>query len=191
MSNTLQAVSNPAVHTPGQAFNIDIQTIRDNARKHVMDGAQTAGYGADSEVVIHHLNAALATEIVCSLRYKRHYFTATGLNSQAIAEEFNIHAQEEQAHADLIAERIVQLGGEPDFAPDSLVSRSHADYVPCNDLQEMIKENLVAERIAIDVYHELISYIGDNDSTTRRMLEGILATEEEHADELADWLKRT
>jgi len=191
MSKTLQAVSTRALHTPGQAFNIDIQTIRSNARKHVMDGAQTAGYGADSAVVIQHLNAALATEIVCSLRYKRHYFTATGLNSQAIAEEFNIHAQEEQAHADLIAERIVQLGGEPDFAPDSLVSRSHADYVPCTDLQEMIKENLVAERIAIDVYHELISYIGENDSTTRRMLEGILATEEEHADELADWLKRT
>ncbi|HSH54897.1 MAG TPA: ferritin-like domain-containing protein [Methylophilaceae bacterium] len=186
MSNTLQAV-----HTADEAFKIDIQAIRNSARKHVMDGAQTAGYSADSEIVIKHLNAALATEIVCSLRYKRHYYTATGLNSKAIAEEFNIHAQEEQAHADLIAERIVQLGGDPDFAPDSLVSRSHADYVPCTDLQEMIKENLVAERIAIDVYHELITYIGESDSTTRRLLEGILATEEEHADELADWLKRT
>jgi len=186
MSKSLQAV-----HTADQAFKIDIQTIRSNARKHVMNGAQTAGYSADCETIIKHLNAALATEIVCSLRYKRHYFTAKGLNSKGIADEFNLHAQEEQAHADLIAERIVQLGGEPDFAPDTLVSRSHADYVPCTDLQEMIKENLVAERIAIDVYHELISYIGESDSTTRRMLEGILATEEEHADELADWLKRT
>ena len=180
-----------AVHTAGQAFNIDIETIRSNARKHVMDGAQTAGSSDNSAVVIEHLNAALATEIVCSLRYKRHYFTAKGLSSKAIADEFNLHAQEEQAHADLIAERIVQLGGEPDFAPDTLVSRSHADYVPCTDLQEMIKENLVAERIAIDVYHELIAYIGDSDTTTKRLLEGILATEEEHADELADWLKHT
>ena len=179
------------LYTPGEAFNLDIEAIRANARRNVTEGAHTDGYTGDAETVIQHLNAALATEIVCSLRYKRHYFTAKGLSSRSIAEEFNVHAQEEQGHADLIAERIVQLGGEPDFSPDSLVSRSHADYVPCNDLQEMIKENLVAERIAIDVYREFIQYIGDKDPTTRCMLEGILATEEEHADELADWLQRT
>ena len=179
------------LHTADQAFKIDIETIRANARRNVTEGAHTDGYVGDVDVVIENLNAALATEIVCSLRYKRHYFTAKGLSSRAIAEEFNVHAQEEQGHADLIAERIVQLGGEPDFAPDGLVSRSHADYVPCTELQEMIRENLVAERIAIDVYREFIQYIGDKDPTTKRMLEGILATEEEHADELADWLQRT
>lgn len=179
------------LHTADQAFKIDIDTIRTNARHNVTEGAHTDGYNGDAEEVIHHLNSALATEIVCSLRYKRHYFTAKGISSRAIAEEFNVHAQEEQAHADLIAERIVQLGGEPDFAPDNLVSRSHADYVACSNLPEMIKENLVAERIAIDVYREFIMYIGDKDPTTRRMLESILATEEEHADELADWLQRT
>lgn len=179
-----------ALPTADQAFKIDIDTIRQHARKHVEDGAQTAGYRADREVVITQLNAALATELVCALRYKRHYFMATGLNSEAIAKEFNVHAQEEQSHADMIAARIVQLGGEPNFSPEGLLSRSHADYVPCTDLREMIKENLVAERIAIDTYHELICYIGDRDPTTRRMLEEILATEEEHADELSDWLHR-
>jgi len=179
------------LHTVDEAFKIDIETIRNNARKNVEDGAQTAGYRGDREAVIEQLNAALATEIVCSLRYKRHYFTATGINSEAIANEFNVHAQEEQAHADEIAARIVQLGGEPDFSPDGLVSRSHADYIPCLDLKDMIKENLIAERIAIDAYHELILHIGDKDPTTRRMLEGILAIEEEHADELSDWLKRS
>lgn len=185
--NQVQALTSP---TPDQAYKMDIETIRQNARKHVEEGAQTAGYRGDRETVITQLNAALATEIVCALRYKRHYFTATGLNSEAIANEFNVHAQEEQSHADMIAARIVQLGGEPNFSPDGLMSRSHADYVPCLDLREMIKENLVAERIAIDTYHELICYIGDRDPTTRRMLETILATEEEHADELADWLRR-
>lgn len=179
-----------ALPTADQAFKIDIDTIRQHARKHVEDGAQTAGYRADRDVVITQLNAALATELVCALRYKRHYFMATGLNSEAIAKEFNVHAQEEQSHADMIAARIVQLGGEPNFSPEGLLSRSHADYVPCTDLREMIKENLVAERIAIDTYHELICYIGDRDPTTRRMLEEILATEEEHADELSDWLHR-
>lgn len=179
-----------ALPTADQAFKIDIETIRNNARKHVEDGAHTAGYHANRDVVIAQLNAALATEIVCALRYKRHFFTATGLNSGAIANEFNVHAQQEQDHADWIAARIVQLGGEPDFSPKGLVSRSHSDYVPCLDLREMIKENLVAERIAIDTYHELICYVGDNDPTTRRMLEEILAVEEEHANELSDWLKR-
>lgn len=182
---------NMPLHTADEAFKIDIDTIRNNARKNVTEGAHTDGYVGDAEEVIRNLNSALATEIVCSLRYKRHYFTAKGISSRAIAEEFNVHAQEEQGHADLIAERIVQLGGEPDFSPANLVSRSHADYVPCTDLQEMIKENLVAERIAIDVYREFIQYIGDKDPTTKRMLESILATEEEHADELADWMQRT
>jgi bacterioferritin len=170
-------------------MNLNIEEIRKNARKHVEDGAHTAAYKGNVNEIIELLNASLATELVCVLRYKRHYFTATGIHSQSIAEEFNIHAQEEQAHADLIAERIVQLGGEPDFSPDSLSKRSHADYVDCLDLKDMIKENLVAERIAIDAYHALIKYIGDKDPTTRRMLEGILAMEEQHADELSGWVK--
>jgi bacterioferritin len=170
-------------------FNLDINTIRSNARKHVEEGAQTASYSGNVEEIIALLNGALATELVCVLRYKRHFFTASGIHSQSIANEFNVHAQEELAHADLLAERIVQLGGEPDFSPDSLTKRSHADYVPCLELKQMIKENLVAERIAIDAYRALIRYIGDDDPTTKRMLEGILAQEEEHADELADWVK--
>ena len=169
-------------------FKLDIESIRINARKHVEDGAHTASYKGDVNEIITLLNDSLATEIVCALRYKRHYFTATGIHSKSIAEEFNMHAHEELAHADLIAERIVQLGGEPDFSPSTLLSRSHADYSACLELKDMIKENLVAERIAIDAYHELIRYIGDDDPTTRTMLEGILAQEEEHADELSDWI---
>ncbi len=176
----------PSGHVP---FHLDITAIRKNAREHVENGAQTSAYQADKTVIIQQLNAALATELVCILRYKRHYFTATGINAEAIANEFNVHAQEELAHADMIAARIVQLGGEPDFAPDTLKLRSHADYAPCLDLDEMVKENLVAERIAIDAYHALINYIGDKDPTTRRMLESIMAQEEEHADELSDWIK--
>lgn len=169
-------------------FNLDIETIRKNARKHVEDGAKTASYQGDVKEIIKLLNDSLATEIVCALRYKRHYYTATGIHSKSIAAEFNIHAQEELNHADLIAERIVQLGGEPDLSPNTLLSRSHADYSECLALKDMIKENLVAERIAIDAYHALIRYIGDDDPTTRIMLEGILAQEEEHADELSDWI---
>ena len=152
-------------------------------------GAQTASYRGNVEEIITLLNHSLATELVCVLRYKRHYFTASGIHAQPVANEFNIHAQEELAHADLIAERIVQLGGEPDFSPDTLTKRSHADYADCLDLKDMIKENLVAERIAIDAYRALIRYIGDNDPTTKRMLESILAQEEEHADELSGWIK--
>jgi bacterioferritin len=170
-------------------FALDIKAIRANARKHVEEGAQTASYSGDVNEIIELLNHSLATELVCVLRYKRHYFTASGIHAQSIANEFNVHAQEELAHADLIAERIVQLGGEPDFSPDTLTKRSHADYSPCLRLEDMIKENLVAERIAIDAYRALIQYIGDDDPTTRRMLEDILAQEEEHADELADWIK--
>jgi bacterioferritin len=173
-----------------ETFTLDVASIRKNARKHVEEGAHTANYQANRDIIIEQLNASLATELVCVLRYKRHYFTATGMKAEAIAEEFNVHAQEELAHADMIAARIVQLGGEPDFSPDTLTKRSHADYAPCLSIEEMVKENLVAERIAIDTYHALITYIGDKDPTTRRMLESILAQEEEHADELSDWVKQ-
>jgi bacterioferritin len=167
----------------------DVQTLRKQAREHIDEGAVTAGYTADRETVLKLLNEALATEIVCVLRYRRHYFMARGVNSKSIAAEFLIHANEEQGHADLIAERIVQLGGEPDFSPDSLTGRSHAEYVEGKTLMDMIKENLVAERIAIDSYREMIQYLGDQDPTTSRMLEGILAMEEEHADDLVDVLE--
>lgn len=166
----------------------DTNTLRRDARQHLDAGAVTAGYEADREAVLKLLNDALATEIVCVLRYRRHYFMATGIHSKGVAEEFLAHANEELAHADLLAERIVQLGGEPDFSPNSLAARSHAEYVEAHTLGEMIKENLVAERIAIDSYRELVHYLGDQDPTTRRMVEGILAIEEEHADELADLL---
>ena len=152
-------------------------------------GAVTPSYyGAWREDVIKLLNDALATEIVCTLRYKRHHFTAKGLASPKIAEEFLVHAIEETAHADLIAERIVQLGGEPDFAPATLLQRSHADYNEALDLQSMIRANLIAERVAIEAYSQMIVLIGDKDSTTRRMLESILSQEQEHADELSDWM---
>ena len=167
----------------------DVQTLRQRARQHIEEGAVTAGYAADRRTVLKLLNDALATEIVCVLRYRRHYFMARGIHSQAVAEEFLAHSNEEQAHADQIAERIVQLGGEPNFSPEGLVSRSHAEYVEGTTLSDMIKEDLVAERIAIDSYRDFIQYLGDQDSTTRRMLEQILATEEEHADELADLLQ--
>ncbi|WAK03907.1 ferritin-like domain-containing protein [Methylobacter sp. YRD-M1] len=167
----------------------DVQTLRKQARQHIDDGAVTAGYAADAQRVIKLLNDALATELVCVLRYRRHYFMAQGIQSRSIADEFLVHANEEQGHADQIARRIVQLGGEPDFSPDSLSSRSHAEYVEGDSLVDMIKEDLVAERIAIDSYREMIQYLGDSDPTTRTMLEGILAVEEEHADELADLLQ--
>lgn len=167
----------------------DVQTLRKQARQHIDDGAVTAGYAADAQMVIKLLNDALATELVCVLRYRRHYFMAQGIQSRSIADEFLVHANEEQGHADQIARRIVQLGGEPDFSPDSLSSRSHAEYVEGDSLVDMIKEDLVAERIAIDSYREMIQYLGDSDPTTRTMLEGILAVEEEHADELADLLQ--
>ncbi|MEO1767414.1 ferritin-like domain-containing protein [Thiobacter aerophilum] len=170
------------------AFLTDIKTLRERARKHIEDGAVTPGYQADRETVIKLLNEALATELVCILRYKRHYFMASGINADAVAQEFLQHANEEQMHADQIAARIVQLKGEPNFDPDGLSSRSHAEYVEGDSLIDMIKEDLVAERIAIDSYGEMIRYIGDKDPTTRRMLEGILAMEEEHADDLASLL---
>ncbi|HTE94036.1 MAG TPA: ferritin-like domain-containing protein [Bradyrhizobium sp.] len=148
----------------------------------------TAGYDADRKTVLKLLNDALATEIVCVLRYRRHHFMAKGIDAKSVADEFLAHANEEQGHADQLAERIVQLGGEPDFSPDSLTSRSHAEYVEGDSLVGMIKENLVAERIAIESYRDVIQYLGAKDSTTRRMLEAILAMEEEHADDLSDLL---
>ena len=168
-----------------QPFLTDVKTLRERARKHIEEGAVTDGYGADRKTVLKVLNEALATELVCVLRYKRHYYMAEGLNAQAAQNEFLEHAEEEQEHADQIAERITQLGGEPDFNPDTLTSRSHAEYKEGNSLADMIKENLIAERIAIESYREFIAYLGNDDPVTRRMVEDILATEEEHADDLA------
>ena len=167
----------------------DVKTLRAQARIHIEQGAVTAGYTADRSEVIKLLNDALATEIVCVLRYRRHHFMARGIVAKSIADEFLVHSNEEQGHADQLAGRIVQLGGEPDFSPDSLTGRSHAEYVAGKTLVDMIKEDLVAERIAIDSYRELIQYIGDQDPTTSQMLKGILAVEEAHADELADLLE--
>jgi bacterioferritin len=171
-----------------QDFLTDIQTLRRRAREHIERGAVTSGYAADRETVIKLLNEALATELVCVLRYKRHHFMAAGISADSVATEFAEHATEEQAHADQIAARIVQLGGEPNFSPDGLATRSHAEYVEGGSLAEMIREDLVAERVAIDSYREMINYIGADDSTTRRMLEEILAKEEEHAEDLVTLL---
>jgi bacterioferritin len=171
------------------AFLSDIQTLRRRAREHIAQGAVTPGYHADRGVVLRLLNEALATELVCVLRYKRHYFTAKGIHAEGVASEFLEHANDEQGHADQIAERITQLGGEPDFSPDGLATRSHAEYVEGDSLEEMIKEDLVAERIAIDSYREIVQYLGEKDSTTRRLMEEILAKEEEHADDLANLLE--
>lgn len=169
-------------------FVTDVQEIRRRARQHVEQGAVTEGYRADRETVIKLLNEALATEIVCVLRYKRHYFMATGIHAEPVAKEFQQHAIEEQGHADEIAERITQLGGKPNLNPEGLLSRSHSEYAEGDSLLSMIREDLIAERIAIDTYAEMARYFGDNDPTTRRMIEGILAKEEEHANELADLL---
>ncbi|HJV54539.1 MAG TPA: ferritin-like domain-containing protein [Methylomirabilota bacterium] len=171
-------------------FVTDVKEIRRRARAHMEQGPVTAGYRADRETVIRLLNEALATEIVCVLRYKRHYYTASGIHAQGVAEEFAEHAAEEQAHADQIAERITQLGGAPDLDPEGLTARSHSEYVPGDDLLEMIKEDLVAERIAIESYAEMVRYLGDDDPTTRRLMEEILAKEEEHADDLRTLLER-
>ena len=170
-------------------FLSDIQTLRRRAREHIAKGAITDSYKADRTTVLKLLNEALATEIVCVLRYKRHYFMATGINADSVAAEFQQHATEEQQHADQIAARIVQLNGEPNLNPEGLTSRSHAEYVEGENLVDMIREDLVAERIAIDSYREMINYIGDRDTTTKRMLEGILAMEEEHADDLVGLLE--
>lgn len=169
---------------------LDEKALHQAATVDLEDGAVTPAYGPHRDAIVKLLNDALATELVCVLRYKRHHFTADGMESPAIAAEFLVHANEESAHADLIAERIVQLGGEPDFSPSTLQQRSHADYDDSSDLRAMVRANLVAERIAVEAYRQMIHLIGDKDPTTRRMLEGILADEEEHADELKDWLHR-
>jgi bacterioferritin len=169
-------------------FLSDVKTLRERARRHIELGAVTEGYQADRDTVLRLLNEALATEIVCVLRYKRHFFMASGIHAESVAQEFLQHANEEQGHADQIAARIVQLGGEPNFSPEGLLMRSHAEYKEGRSLLDMIREDLVAERVAIDSYREMIHYLGDRDSTTRRMLEGILAMEEEHADDLASLL---
>ncbi len=165
-------------------FISDIKNIRKRAREHIERGAVTDGYKADRETVVKILNEALATEIVCVLRYKYHYYMASGINAQSVAAEFLEHANEEQGHADRIAERITQLGGAPNLSPEGLLTRSHSDYVEGDDLVDMIKENLVAERIAIDSYREIVDYLGNADITTRRIMEEILAVEEEHADDM-------
>ena len=174
---------------PDKPFLTDIKTLRERARRHIDQGAVTEGYSADRETVIKLLNEALATEIVCVLRYRRHHFMASGINAESVAAEFLQHANEEQGHADLIAARIVQLRGAPNFSPEGLLTRSHAEYVEGDTLTDMIKEDLVAERIAIDSYREMILYVGNDDPTTRRMMEGILAMEEEHAEDLVSLLQ--
>ena len=171
-----------------EEFLSDIQELRRRARKHIEEGAVTEGYQADRETVVKLLNEALATEIVCVLRYKRHFYMAKGIHADPVAQEFLQHANEEQAHADQIAARITQLSGEPNFNPEGLATRSHSEYVEGSSLVDMVKEDLVAERVAIDSYSEMIRYIGEKDPTTRRMLEGILAMEEEHADDLSNIL---
>ena len=171
-------------------FLTDIKTLRERARKHIENGAVTQGYTADRETVVKLLNEALATEIVCVLRYKRHYFMASGIHAEGVAAEFLEHANDEQGHADRIAQRIVQLQGEPNFNPEGLLMRSHAEYVEGTSLTDMIQEDLVAERIAIDSYREMITYLGNDDPTSRRMLEEILAVEEEHADDLVSLLEK-
>ncbi len=167
----------------------DVKALRNRARQNIESGAVTEGYSADRKKVIKLLNEALATEIVCVLRYKRHYFMASGINAQSVAQEFLQHANEEQVHADQIAQRIVQLGGEPNLSPDGMSGRSHSEYMEGKTLLGMIKEDLIAERIAIDSYREMIQYLSNDDPTTRRMLETILAMEEEHAEDLVSLLK--
>ena len=181
-----QKTNYSAQHTPLQ-LNLDGLHA---ARQDLTDGALTPAYGPWRDDVVKLLNGALATELVCVLRYRRHHYTADGLASPAIAEEFLVHANEELGHADRIARRIVQLGGEPDFNPEGLLGRGHADYDTSKDLKAMIRANLVAERIAVESYRQMIGMLADKDSTTRRMLEDILADEEKHADELKDWLAR-
>jgi bacterioferritin len=171
-------------------FVSDIQEIRRRARQHIEQGAVTAGYKADRDTVIKLLNEALATEIVCVLRYKRHYFMAQGLEAESVGAEFLQHAAEEQAHADEIAARIVQLGGAPDLNPAGLLTKSHSEYVEGTTLVDMIQEDLVAERIAIDSYRDIIEYLGDKDPTTKRIMESVLAKEEEHAEDMASLLQK-
>lgn len=188
MSDLTHGARETTGQTPS-AMRLDTQALRE-AAQHLDDGAVTPSFGPHRDRIVALLNDALATELVCILRYKRHHFTATGLASPAVAEEFMVHAQEETEHADLLAERIAQLGGEPDYNPTTLLQRSHAEYDESKDLQGMIRANLIAERVAIESYRQMIDIVRDIDPTTRGILEKILKDEEEHADELADWLER-
>ncbi len=182
-------MSQPQKGDAKKPFLTDVQELRRRARQHILNGAVTEGYRGDRETVVRLLNEALATEIVCVLRYRRHYFMASGIHAQAVAQEFLTHSNEEQGHADQIAERITQLGGAPDLNPAGLVTRSHAEYQEGGSLIEMIQEDLIAERIAIDSYGEMIRYIGDTDPTSRRLLESILGVEEEHAEDMRTLLE--
>ncbi len=187
----MKASTKPATKKPSQKQGdgfTPVKTLRENARKNLDEGPITETYLLDRKKVIEKLNEALATEWVCVLRYMRHYFSASGMLADSVKAEFLEHAKQEQAHADLIAERIVQLGGEPDLDPDTLTRRSHAEYKEGKNLKDMVRENLIAERIAIDSYREIIDFVGDKDTTTKRMLMHILAQEEEHADEFRDLL---
>lgn len=180
--NQAEAVADPS------DFLSSVKTLRARARKHIEEGAMTGDYKLNAKAAVNVLNDALATELVCTMRYRQHSFVAKGINSEPIAQEFLVHSNEELAHADLLAKRIVQLGGEPEFNPGKILQKSHAEYVTCDTLEAMIRENLVAERIAVESYREMIQYFAEHDPTTRAMLEGILAMEETHADELADLL---
>ena len=173
----------------GKLFLTDVQTLRNRARRHIDEGALTIGYNADRETVLKLLNDSLATEIVCVLRYRRYQSTAIGFHSKGIADEFVAHAREEQGHADQIAARIVQLGGEPDFSLDGLVSRSHAAYMVSRSIVDLIKEDIVAECITMDSYRDILQYLNDRDPTSYRMMAGILAVEEQHAGEMADLME--
>lgn len=188
-SSTPASSKQPKARASGIPGMTPVATLRANARMNIDKGAVTKGYAADRVAVCKLLNDALATEYVCVLRYMRHYFMASGMLAEGIKQEFLEHAKQEQEHAHKIAERIVQLGGEPDLNPDTLTARSHAEYKEGKDLKDMVKEDLIAERIAIESYREMIAYIGDRDTTTKRLLMWILAEEEEHADEFADLLK--
>ena len=175
-------------NAPAKPFVMDIKRLRERARQHMTDGAVTTSYGGDTQVACRILNEALATEIVCVLRYKRHYFMATGIHAGTAKAEFLEHAAEEQGHADRIAERIVQLGGAPNFSPAGMLSRSHSEYVEGTTLRQMIEEDLVAERVAIESYREIAAYFAPFDTTSRQMIEEIQAVEEQHADDLAELL---
>jgi len=173
---------------PGE-FKADLETIRKRAREHIDRGPITDAYGADLERVVKVLNEVLATELVCVLRYKRHYYMASGINAGPVAAEFLQHANDEQGHADQVAMRITQLQGEPNFDPHGLAERSHAEYAEGDTLTDMVREDLVAERIAIDSYQEIARWLGEDDPTTRNLIESILAVEEEHADDLLNILQ--
>jgi bacterioferritin len=183
------AIERGARMSTKKTFVSDIEAIRERARSHIEDGAVTQGYSADRDAVVRILNEALATEIVCTLRYKRHYYMANGIHAKSVAAEFLEHANEEQEHADRIAKRIVQLGGAPNLSPDGLLARSHSEYSEGDDLVDMLEEDLVAERIAIDTYRDIVQYLGNDDPTSRRMMEEILAKEEEHAEDIGSLLK--